>query len=222
MVSTSGAQLLPDSAISSLLNHLVPLATILTPNIPEAKLLLQHANISTPNISSLPDLLNLAKLIHSLGPQNVLLKGGHFPLPRSDPKPNTAISSQQVVTDILISSSTSPNPDSKAEPKATIFQSAYISTRNTHGTGCSLASAIACNLALGHDITTAVANSAHFIEGAIGAAKGWQLGKGSGPIDHFFASRAMQNGRKGLAEREQRERSAVVQWEWEGDGDAGC
>ncbi len=212
MVSTSGAQLLPDSAISTLLKQLLPITTILSPNIPEAKLLLQHAEMKSPEISSLPDLVNLAKLVRTLGPQNVLLKGGHFPLPQSSLKSKLAGSSEQMIADVLITASSDNNPEST--PRVTVFQSVHVPTSNTHGTGCSLASAIACNLAMGHDISTAVGKSVQYVERAILAAKDWRLGQGNGPIDHLFALRMSEAGETGGLD-DKTGGSTIVQWDWE-------
>ena len=210
MVSTSGAQLLPDTAISTLLKQMLPITTILTPNIPEAKLLLQHAGQQPPEISSLSDLVSLAKMVHSLGPQSVLLKGGHFPISQN---PIKRSESEQFIADVLVTTSSDTKQESGL--KITVFQAAYISTSNTHGTGCSLASAIACNLAMGHNMLTAVGNSVQYIEKAILAGKDWRLGHGNGPIDHLFAARKTRIRESGVTEAEHEVESTVSQWDWE-------
>ncbi len=213
MVSTSGSQLLPDSAISTLLKQLLPITTILTPNIPEAKLLVEHAGMQPPQISSLSDLVSLAKMIHSLGPQSVLLKGGHFTLPKAPTMHDAGKESEQSIADVLVTAPT--DKVAKSTPRVTIFQSAYVPTSNTHGTGCSLASAIACNLAMGHDTLTAVGKSVQYIEKAILAAKEWRLGRGNGPIDHFFASRRSENWKMGGSGSETSGESTILQWDWQ-------
>src|ERR1700761_5475686 len=82
MVSTTGAQLLPSTAVSVLVSQLLPLTTLLTPNVPEAELLVKQSGAkSDPSPSSLEDLVSLAEKVKALGPKNVLLKGGHLPLP---------------------------------------------------------------------------------------------------------------------------------------------
>src|SRR3954470_11778041 len=137
MISTSGSQLLPEKAIKELRTKLLPLTTVLTPNIPEALLLLKDAGAETSEPTDLEGLIELAKKICSLGPKAVLLKGGHLPLTKDkkipqDPKDATT------VVDILFDGTT-----------ATLFETEFLVSKNTHGTGCSLASAIAANLASG-------------------------------------------------------------------------
>ena len=218
MVSTSGAQLLPDAAISTLLKQLLPITTILTPNIPEAKLLVQHAGIQPPEVSSLADLVKLAKSVGTLGPQHVLLKGGHFPVTQSRIKSNPATDLAKFIADVLVTAPTDNNPGSN--PRVIIFQTAYVPTPNTHGTGCSLASAIACNLALGCDIPTAVGNSVQYIERAILAAKDWRLGQGNGPIDHLYASRKAEARENGPLDNGPEGGSTMIQWDWEENNDS--
>ena len=127
MVSTSGAQLLPNEAVLNLCTNLLPLTTVLTPNIPEARLLLQNAGINVPEINALDDVVNIAKSLHHLGPRYVLVKGGHLPLTEKG-----VISHQQTnrhkVVDVLFDGSL-----------VTLFETNYVNTNSTHGTGCSLA-----------------------------------------------------------------------------------
>jgi hydroxymethylpyrimidine kinase/phosphomethylpyrimidine kinase len=127
MVSTSGAQLLPEEAIQLLLKGLLPLTTVLTPNVPEAKLLLSKAG-SNFNIDphSVEDLIELGKQVHKLGPKYVLLKGGHLPLPSTQ---GVDSDDDKIVHNVFISD------DGTAE----VIQFPFIDTKNTHGTGCSLA-----------------------------------------------------------------------------------
>lgn len=176
MVSTSGHQLLPERAIKTLREQLLPLATILTPNIPEAQLLLQDAGLPVPTLNSVDDLIATAQAVHSLGCQHVLLKGGHQPLTSSrtfaDP---SAPSSTNIILDILISPTAPP----------LLLESPHIATTSTHGTGCSLASAIAANLALAHPLPTAVQHSTHYLAAALTHAI--PLGHGHGPIAHFHS-----------------------------------
>lgn len=127
MVATSGAQLLPNDAVYNLQTNLLPLTTILTPNIPEAQLLLQIAGFGTPEINSLDDLVNVARIVQSLGPRYVLVKGGHLPLTRDGLISKEVLDSYTIV-DVLYNGS-----------EATIYETAYIPNKNTHGTGCSLA-----------------------------------------------------------------------------------
>lgn len=132
MVSTSGSNLLPTEAIKTVTGLLVPHATVLTPNIPEAKLLaeLVEGGQYFSEISSIDDLEKLAATIQSLGPKWVLLKGGHLPLTKDLTVANVDDENRQpaVVVDILY-----------GEGRSTRIQSRYQDSKNTHGTGCTLA-----------------------------------------------------------------------------------
>ncbi|KAF2232497.1 hypothetical protein EV356DRAFT_525193 [Viridothelium virens] len=169
MVATSGAQLLPQAAIKSLCEKLLPLTTILTPNIPEAKLLLEESGKSTGDVKGIDDLIDLARAVQSLGPKYVLVKGGHLPLDGS------GTTGKRVVANVLCD-----------KGETFVFESSYLDTRNTHGTGCSLASAIAANLTTKLPMAKAVKMSCRYVEAGIRHNKA--IGKGSGPINHFHSS----------------------------------
>ncbi|KAH8424555.1 putative thiamine biosynthesis protein (Thi-4) [Aspergillus melleus] len=173
MVSTSGSQLLPEAAVQGLRTKLLPLTTILTPNIPEAQLLLKDAGLDVPEPKDITELIDLAKKICTLGPKAVLLKGGHLPLTKTH---QTASNPQDATTviDVLFDGE-----------NATLFETDFLVSKNTHGTGCSLASAIAANLALGKDLQRAVQAAVRFVE--VGIKTSFDLGKGSGPINHFHS-----------------------------------
>lgn len=153
MVSTSGSKLLQDDAISTLEEVLFPLATLLTPNIPEAEIL------SNIKINSADDMTKAAEIIGKKYNAAVLLKGGH---------------SINDANDLLYS-----NGESKW------FSGKRIDNPNTHGTGCTLSSAIASNLAKGMTLDEAVESAKAYISGALAAML--DLGKGSGPMNHAFA-----------------------------------
>ena len=153
MVSTSGSKLLQDDAISTLEEVLFPLATLLTPNIPEAEIL------SNIKINSADDMTKAAEIIGKKYNAAVLLKGGH---------------SVNDANDLLYS-----NGESKW------FSGKRIDNPNTHGTGCTLSSAIAANLAKGMTLDEAVESAKAYISGALAAML--DLGKGSGPMNHAFA-----------------------------------
>ncbi|KAI4196924.1 MAG: hypothetical protein LQ350_006237 [Teloschistes chrysophthalmus] len=162
MVSTSGSQLLPDSAITTLITRLLPLTTILTPNIPEARLLLHHANllhnitpVSPRPVTSSYDLVGLATSLQSLGPPNILVKGGHCPVDAEYNVPSSP-SSRRWVQDCL-----------KTPDDVIFYTTEYSPHPNTHGTGCSLASAIACNIALLRTVPQACQNARLFVEAGI-------------------------------------------------------
>ena len=127
MVATSGAQLLPNEAVRNLRTNLLPLTTILTPNIPEARLLLHDAGIEVPPTKSLEDIINLARVLQSLGPKYVLVKGGHLPLTIHG-RISPSESGRPTIANVLCDG-----------PEVTIYETEYLPSNNTHGTGCSLA-----------------------------------------------------------------------------------
>ncbi len=151
MVATSGARLLDPAAVDSLRRLLLPLATVLTPNVPEAEAL---TNMS---IADEADMAEAARRLLGMGPKAVLLKGGHL--------------DGESCADLLVT------PEG-----AEIFRAPRIATRNTHGTGCTLASAIAAGLAQGMDLYAAVARAHAYVQAAIASAPGY--GGGHGPLDH--------------------------------------
>ncbi len=155
MVATSGAKLISDDAVTILEEKLFPLATVITPNIPEAEI------ISGLAIKSEKDMADAAKVISARYGCSVLLKGGH--------KINDA-------NDFLFES------DSQI---GTWFNGKRIDNPNTHGTGCTLSSAIASNLAKGKNLKDSVMSAKNYISLALGAML--DLGKGCGPMMHNFA-----------------------------------
>lgn len=173
MVSTSGSQLLPESAVKEFRTRLLPIMTVVTPNIPEAKLLLKDAGTDVPEPEDLASLIQLAKQVSSLGPKAVLLKGGHLALTKEQKIARDQRDASFVV-DVLY--------DGK---DVTLFETDYLVSKNTHGTGCSLASAIAANLAVGKGMKRAVKNAVRFVEAGIKTSS--DMGKGSGPINHFHS-----------------------------------
>lgn len=174
MVSTSGSQLLPTSAISTLISDLLPVTTILTPNLPEARLLLETAGVDVKDPENVDDIIAMARHIHERGPRWVLLKGGHLPLTRGRVV-SRGEEEREVVLNVLV-----------GEGGVTVMESAYQKSKNTHGTGCSLASAIACNLAAGMNVVKAVKKANLYVEAGIKTST--DLGRGSGPINHFHST----------------------------------
>lgn len=153
MVATSGAKLISDDAIATLKEDLIPLATVITPNIPEAEVL------SEMTISNEEDMIKAAAYISEKYNCAVLCKGGH---------------SINDANDLLHSNGT-----------YRWFYGKRIDNPNTHGTGCTLSSAIASNLAKGRDLNESVEKAKAYISGALSAML--DLGKGSGPMNHAFA-----------------------------------
>jgi len=129
MVSTSGTQLLPHVAVKELREHLLPLATILTPNIPEARLLVENdRGFEYPEPKTTDDLITLAKDVQQLGSKWVLLKGGHMPMIDGHLPIPAKTYEACIVINILCN-----------ETLFIPIESAYIQSTSTHGTGCSLA-----------------------------------------------------------------------------------
>jgi hydroxymethylpyrimidine/phosphomethylpyrimidine kinase len=157
MVATSGDRLLAPDAIDALRTKLIPRAEIITPNLPEAAALLDE-----PVASSETQIENQGKRLLAMGCGAVLIKGGHGQGAESI---DYLVRKQGVVA--------LPAP--------------RLVTKNTHGTGCSLSSAIAAGLAKGDDLETAVRNAKTWISAAIAAADRLDVGRGHGPIHHFHA-----------------------------------
>ena len=152
MVSKSGYHLLNLDAEATLSAELLPLANLVTPNIPEAEV------ITKRTIKSFADMEEAARMIHALGPRNVLMKGGHL---------------EGDATDIFFDGY-----------RFTYLESQRIKTRNTHGTGCTLSSAIAANLGRGMPVIEAVKAAKAYITIAI--ENSLTIGKGVGPTHHFY------------------------------------
>ena len=152
MMATSGSRLMQDEALETLKRELLPLAEVVTPNIPEAEVL------SGMEIKNAADMEKAAKHIAEAHSCSVLLKGGH--------DLNNA-------NDLLV-----------RNDEAQWFRGQRIDNPNTHGTGCTLSSAIASNLAYGMELSDAVRRAKEYICGALSAML--DLGKGSGPMNHLF------------------------------------
>ena len=160
------------------------MATVITPNIPEAKLLVQRNKDPDPETQE--EMVELAKNLHKLGPKYVLVKGGHF-----QSREKRSKGSGHKMADILFDGQ-----------QAVVIEKEYIDRKNTHGTGCSLActriipnlhqilliqsAAIACNLTLGCEVEDAVRKACRYVEAGIRTSI--DRGKGSGPINHFHSS----------------------------------
>ncbi|KAB0288333.1 bifunctional hydroxymethylpyrimidine kinase/phosphomethylpyrimidine kinase [Vibrio fortis] len=161
MVATSGDLLLEQSAISTLKEALIPLADIITPNLPEGAAL-----TGKPVPESEADMQDMVEELRALGAKAVLLKGGHL---EQDENSN----------DLLIL------PTSTALISAKRFP-----TKNTHGTGCTLSSALASYLAQGNELIQSVELGKRYISEAIAHADQLNVGQGHGPVNHFYAGHA--------------------------------
>ena len=171
MVASTGRRLLDDEAVDAYRHDLVPHSLVVTPNLFEAAIL---AGVEPADDAGTDTLVDLAERIHRLGATWVLVKGGHLPGvhgPGSGPAPDQ-------VADVLFDGS-----------EVTVLSQDRVLTRNNHGTGCSLASAVAALLASGHDVPVAVARAKSFVHDALVGAADWDLGRGHGPLDPFGWSR---------------------------------
>lgn len=164
MVSTSGHSLVSDACMKNVVRHLFPLAKIVTPNLEEVRALTGIFPIKKQEYE------RAAKMILDMGPAAVLLKGGHAGTNRR-------------VSDYLLCSETGFAP--------TVISSPKIESNNLHGTGCTLSAAIAFYLACGTDTIEAVSLAKEYIYRAIKTGKNMSIGKGHGPVNHFFAPKAM-------------------------------
>lgn len=155
MVATSGDRLLASDAVDALRTRLMPLASVITPNLPEAAALLDE-----PVAVNEAEIARQGQRLLTLGCRAVLIKGGHGGGAES--------------TDHLITSE-----------KSIALAAPRVATRNTHGTGCSLSAAVAAGLAKGEDLESAVRSAKAWISTAIAAADRFSVGHGHGPIHHF-------------------------------------
>ena len=160
MVAKGGARLINSNSIACLKKLLLPLAKLITPNIPEAEVL------SGCSISNKEDMIQAAKKILNMGPKNVLLKGGHL---RS-----------KMIFDILVT-----------KKKIMVFPKRKIRTKNTHGTGCTLSSALATCLSQKKSIYRSCKISLRYVDKAIASAPGY--GKGFGPLNHLVSFNLKNN-----------------------------
>jgi len=155
MVATSGERLLTPDAVEALREKLVPLALVVTPNLPEAAAL-----VDAPQAATEDEMVRQAERLLASGAKAVLMKGGHGKGAQS--------------ADLLVTAT------------ATVrFAAARIATGNTHGTGCTLAAAIAAGLAKGEDLSAAVRAAKDYVTAAIAAADHLGVGHGRGPVHHF-------------------------------------
>ncbi len=165
MVATSGDLLLQTSAIDTLRRELLPLASIITPNLPEAAQLLGVPEVTDQaGISAMLDACQtlLTQISPQVSSQSLLLKGGH-------------LHQQPMSQDWLVTLA-----------GIELLQAPRVLTRNTHGTGCTLSAAIASYLAQGMTVSQAVTKAKHYLTEALKFADKWQIGLGHGPVDHFF------------------------------------
>jgi len=156
MIATSGDRLLAENAIEVLLTQLMPLATLVTPNLHEAAALLKTHVAQSQN-----EMQQQGEALLAMGLKAVLMKGGHL--------------EGDQATDLLIT-----------ESGIEFFSAPRLTTINTHGTGCTLASAITAGLAKKLSLVDAVREAKDYLQAALAASEKMQIGKGSGPVHHFY------------------------------------
>ncbi len=157
MVAKGGSPLLDKKAIQAVKDNLIPLATIVTPNLPEAAILLGSSIAKSED-----DMVYQGKALLNLGPKSILMKGGH----------SEGITSN----DLLVT-----------ENNYVWFKEKRINTKNTHGTGCTLSSSIASFLAKDFSVEESVSKAKKFVTNAIRNSEKLSVGKGHGPTNHFYA-----------------------------------
>lgn len=158
MVSTSGHKLIEDDAVNVLVRELMPLTNLITPNLSEAEVLAGRT------IKSVEEMKDTARQLLAVGCGAVLLKGGH-------------LEGGKMCDVLQIAGKDCPS----------LFTSEKIDSKNTHGTGCTLSSAIATFLALGFPMPKAVEHAKAYVTGGIMAGKEVHIGEGHGPLNHFYA-----------------------------------
>jgi hydroxymethylpyrimidine/phosphomethylpyrimidine kinase len=156
MVATSGDRLLAADAINTLIENLIPRATLLTPNLLEAAALLNK-----PVAQNITEMQQQAEMLLAMGAQAVLMKGGH--------------AQGDKATDLLLTAE-----------GVELFSAVRIATKNTHGTGCTLASAIAAGLAKQLSLREAVAQAKEYLHNALMHSNKLSIGQGAGPVHHFY------------------------------------
>jgi hydroxymethylpyrimidine/phosphomethylpyrimidine kinase len=157
MVATSGDRLLAEDAIQTLIEKLLPLATLITPNLHEAAVLL-----NVPTAQNLEEMQLQGEIILALGTRAVLMKGGH--------------TDGEHATDLLITAA-----------GVETFSAPRLATKNTHGTGCTLASAIAAGLAKQLSLSDSVKQAKQYLHQALVHSEKLHIGQGSGPVHHFYS-----------------------------------
>ncbi|HAS62394.1 MAG TPA: bifunctional hydroxymethylpyrimidine kinase/phosphomethylpyrimidine kinase [Vibrio sp.] len=158
MIATSGDVLLENEAILTMKQRLLPLANLITPNLPEGAALIE---CNVPTIEA--QMGFMISDLRSLGAQSVLLKAGH-------------LEGSQHSNDLLVEASS-----------VRVIRAKRVETKNTHGTGCTLSSAIASYLAQGDPLVDAVTKAKGYLSSAIEHADGLEIGAGDGPVHHFYA-----------------------------------
>ena len=157
MVAQSGDKLLQDDAIEAIKENLMPLADVVTPNIPEASVLTGRS------LNRREDIESAAETLAKYGSRSILIKGGH--------------GDERKSTDLLFLA---------GENRFVSLEADRIETRNNHGTGCTLSSAIASYMAKGNDVEKSVQMAKEFMNHAIAAGAAYRIGHGHGPVHHFF------------------------------------
>lgn len=182
MIAKGGQALIDEQAKQTVLHELVPLATVLTPNIPEAAELCGYA------INSWEDSHTAARDLAQMGAKAVVIKGGHAQEEWLQETPWPSFTNGSFAVDVVFDGT-----------EFTYFVTPRIESTKTHGTGCTFSSAIVASLAMGYPLLDALASAKSFIYGAIESAANWDVGAGHGPTDHSVAPSTAVGMRAGKA-----------------------
>ncbi len=167
MVAKSGDRLLREDAVAALAAELLPFATVVTPNLPELEVLARFFGFSGGPLVTGEDRLHAARLLAARGPA-VLAKGGH--------------AEGEEIVDLLVAGASTAGGDDRVER----YHHPRLATSSTHGTGCTLASALAARLAAGEEMARAAAGAIEYLAGALAAAYPVGSAGGHGPVDHLY------------------------------------
>ncbi len=210
MVASTGRSLLADDGLEAYRRDLIPHALVVTPNLWEAALL---AGVPYSEVQSTATMIEVAREIHRLGPTWVLVKGGHLPGVEApgEHRPGVEASGEHRSAPQASGDRSArrhkKGPDDRSNDRpaevadvlfdgtnVTVLQGRWVDTTNTHGTGCSLSSAIVAYLARGADVPHAVASAKEFVHDALVGGARWRLGQGHGPLDHLGWTRGAAAG----------------------------
>ena len=187
IVSSTGHRLLSIEAQETIKENLIPIADLLTPNIPEMKAL------TDSSLSSLEEKKEAAQQLFKLGAKAILLKGGHEEggIKKDYLFFNGLKAKDKSLKSASVSMSASESASEYASESVSVYASETVITKNTHGTGCTLSSAIAAFIARGLSLEDAISEAKNYVTEAIRAGADVNIGKGIGPVNHFFNPQKM-------------------------------
>lgn len=183
MVAKSGDRLLQDDAVAALKEHLIPMATLITPNLPECEVLTGRP------VTDRKKMEEAGRELLKMGPAAVLVKGGHLSDESISPDCLVFYDSHHTDPGKKRKDAGAPDDSDKNSDRSVAirwFELPRIDTRNNHGTGCTLSSALAAGLARQMTLEEAVNNALNYLNQALKHAVNWKIGNGHGPVHHFY------------------------------------